>query len=29
MVVVPDEHGYADKGQQEFYGYDEDVLHDG
>ena len=27
MVVVPDEQAYADEGQQELKGYDENVYH--
>ena len=29
MVVVPDEQGYACESQDEFKGYDKDVLHNG
>ena len=29
MVVVPDKQGYACKSQDEFEGYDKDVLHNG
>ena len=29
VVVVPDEQGYACKSQDEFEGYDKDVLHNG
>ena len=29
MVVVPDEQAYADEGQQELEGYDENVDHNG
>ena len=29
MVVVPDKQSYACKSQDEFEGYDKDVLHNG
>ena len=29
VVIVPDEQGYAYKSQNEFEGYDKDVLHNG
>ena len=29
VVIVPDEQGYSCKSQDEFEGYDKDVLHNG